>query len=190
MEQEFHFIWLNWPFRKNKTLSPSTFSFDWRQHIQLCSYMATWQSWNQYYTERITLIARECVEFILVLSGLVWNIVCHPVWINQGLIRSRAKITSHVWLARIVSAGYSRIRQKLTSTTHLKPLNAKDDDKGSNALEEEAFNWTETIYGSTWICHRSLCTRFFKSCPPHKLLLLWLFMICGPDPTNFKSWIY
>ena len=152
MEQEFHFIWLNWPCRKNKTLSPSTFSFDWRQHIQLCSYMATWQYWNQYYTERITLIARECVEFILVLSGLVWNIVCHPVWINQGLIRSRAKITSHVWLARIVSAGYSRIRQKLTSTTECQ------DDKRSTFFE-----LGETIYGTTWICHRSLHTPFVQN---------------------------
>ena len=84
------------------------------------------------------------------------------VWINQSLIRSRAKITSHVWLARMVSTGYSRIRQKLTSTTHLKPLKCQDDDKGSKRWSWEAFNWTETIYGSTWICHRSLCTRFFN----------------------------
>ena len=114
------------------------------------------------------------------------------VWINQSLIRSRAKITSHVWLARMVSK-YWLFKDPPKADKHdssEKPLKCQDDDKGSKRWSWEAFNWTETIYGSTWICHRSLCTRFFKSCPPHKLLLLWLFMICGPDPTNFKSWIY
>ena len=47
---------------------------------------------------------------------------------------------------------YSRIRQKLTSTTECQ------DDKRSTFFE-----LGETIYGTTWICHRSLRTPFVQN---------------------------
>ena len=50
------------------------------------------------------------------------------------------------------SSSYSRIRQKLTSTTECQ------DDKRSTFFE-----LGETIYGTTWICHRSLRTPFVQN---------------------------